>query len=90
MSCARLAGVEAHLRVLADSVKQPDVSLVARYSELAGLGGRSGREVVLRGVLLELAIHQLVAIDSRVNTEETIVRYRQFSCCMVREPRSSQ
>ncbi len=66
----------SHLGILADLVKKPDVTFVARKGHLARLSGSSGREVVLGGVLLELGLHELVSLQAGVDAEETVMGWR--------------
>jgi hypothetical protein len=63
-----------HLGILADRVKQPDVTLVAGDGDAAVLGRRRRREGVLAGVLLELGLDHLVAGEPGVDPEDAIVR----------------
>lgn len=60
--------------VLANAVKEPDLSLVARDCQSAGLGSRSSREVVLGCVLLVLAVDELVARQAGIDSEDPVVR----------------
>lgn len=71
-----------HLCVLANSVKQTDISLVAGYYQFTRLGRGGSREIVLAGILLELTLDKLVAGYTGVNPEETVVRYSQLQSLM--------
>jgi hypothetical protein len=49
--------VQADLRILADRIEQPDVTLVTSDGDASGLRGGRSRKVVFSGVLLELRFY---------------------------------
>jgi hypothetical protein len=58
-----------HLCILADGVKQADVTLVAGHYQFTRLGSGGSREIVLARVLLELTLDKLVAGYTRIDPE---------------------
>lgn len=72
-----------HLCVLANSVKQTDISLVAGYYQFTRLGCGSSREIVLAGILLELTLDKLVTRYTGIDPEQTVVRYSQLKITSV-------
>lgn len=72
----------ADLCVLANGVKQSDITLVTGNGKPPRFGGCSSREVVLAGVLLELAVHKLVAGQTRVDAEDAVVSYMASASCL--------
>lgn len=65
--------LETYLGVLADSVEETNITLVARNRQFTRLGCSSRREIVLAGILLELTLDQLVTGYTRIDSEQTIV-----------------
>ena len=72
-----------HLCVLANSVKQTNISLVAGYYQFTRLGRSGSREIVFAGILLELTLDKLVAGHTRIDSEKTVMRYSQLKITSV-------
>jgi len=68
----------AYLCILANSIKQSDITLVTCHCQFTRLGGSGSREVVLAGILLELRFDKLVSRDTRINSEKAVVRCSQL------------
>ncbi len=60
------------LCVDAEAVEQADIALVGGHRDVALLGGRDGREVVLAHVLLELGVDELAAREAGVDAVEGV------------------
>lgn len=71
----RRTTVAAHLGVLADRIKESNVTLVTGHSDPSRLGGRRSGKVILGSILLELRVDQLVALDTGIDSEETVMSY---------------
>jgi hypothetical protein len=64
-----------YLCILADSIEKADITLVASHCQFTRLGCSGSREIVLASILLELTLDELVAGNTWIDPEQTIVRY---------------
>jgi hypothetical protein len=62
------------LGVLADGIKQPDVTLGTRNCQSTSGGRRDAGKRVLAGILLILTVDHFVTRNPRINTEQGVVR----------------